>query len=218
MTLEQRGALVQAYRQMIAADLGTGSSGNVSQRTANGMMITPTGIAPDELEASQVVTMSLAGSIDAGQLLPSSEWHLHAAIYRARPDIGALVHSHSRHATILACAHRPLPAVHYMIAVTGVDEVPLAPYATFGTPALAASAADAMGEHGLACLLANHGQVAAGSDLAHALRVAQEVEELAAIYLGTLAVGGGEVLSDEAMAEVRAAFEMYGQQPAAKDR
>jgi L-fuculose-phosphate aldolase len=217
MTLEQRGALVQAYRQMLATDLGTGSSGNVSQRTAKGMIITPTGVAPGELEASQVVSMSLAGRVDAGQLQPSSEWHLHAAIYQARPDIGALVHSHSRHATILACAHRPLPAVHYMIAVTGVDEVPLAPYATFGTPALAESAVVAMGKHGLACLLANHGQVAAGANLAQAIRVAQEVEELAAIYLGTLAIGGGEALSTEAMAEVRGAFVNYGQQPAVKE-
>jgi L-fuculose-phosphate aldolase len=176
------------------------------------MLITPTGVVPAELEPSHLVTMSLEGEVDGGQLLPSSEWHLHAAIYRARPDINAVVHCHSRHATILACAHRPLPALHYMIAITGLDEIPVAPYATFGTPALAASAVAALGDNGMACLLANHGQVAAGPDLPRALKVAQEVEELAAMYWGVLAIGGGQVLSGDAMAEVREAFASYGQQ------
>ncbi len=212
MAGRQRRAMVQAYRQMIATGLGTGSSGNLSRRTGAGMLITPTGVAPAELESSHLVTMSLEGQVDEHQLLPSSEWHLHAAIYQARPDINAVVHCHSRHATILACAHRPLPALHYMIAITGLDEVPVAPYATFGTPALAASAVSALGGSGLACLLANHGQVAAGTDLPGALRVAQEVEELAAMYWGALAIGGGQVLSGEAMAEVRKAFANYGQQ------
>ncbi len=212
MTVKERGAMVSAYRQMAASGLGIGSSGNLSQRIHKGMLITPTGLTPAAMEPSHLVEMTLSGELAAGQLLPSSEWHLHAAIYLARPDIGAVVHCHSRHATILACAQRPIPAVHYMIAATGLDEIPIAPYATFGTPALAASAVTAMGEHGLACLLANHGQVAAGKHLAQALRVAQELEELAAIYCGTLAIGGGKVLSAGAMAEVRAAFATYGQQ------
>jgi L-fuculose-phosphate aldolase len=99
-----------------------------------------------------------------------------------------------------------------MIAITSGDEIPLAPYATFGTPALAASAVTALGDAGLACLLANHGQVAAGADLSQALRVAQEVEELAAIYCGSLAIGGAQILSAESMAEVHEAFKGYGQQ------
>ncbi|MCB1699714.1 MAG: class II aldolase/adducin family protein [Pseudomonadales bacterium] len=207
-----REAMVAAYQQLQAAGLGTGSSGNLSQRCGGGMLITPTGVGPAELEPSQVVSMSLEGECESGQLLPSSEWHLHAAIYLARPDINAVVHCHSRHATILACTHRPLPAVHYMIAITAMDEIPIAPYATFGTLALAASTAAALGEKGLACLLANHGQVAAGADLSRALRVALEVEELAAIYCGTLAIGGAQVLSPEDMAEVHKGFAHYGQQ------
>lgn len=210
-----RKALVRAYRELAAAGLGTGSSGNLSVRRDDGMLITPSGVAPAALAPAHLVKMSLAGQTGPRQLLPSSEWRLHAAIYRARPDIHALVHCHSRHATILACAHLPLPALHYMIAVTGLDEIPLAPYATFGTPALAASAVAALGERGLACLLANHGQVAAGADLGGAMRVAQEVEELAAIYWGTLAIGGAQVLSGAAMAEVREAFTDYGRQPRA---
>ncbi len=174
-------------------------------------MITPTGVEPAALKAQQVVAMSLAGQTDRGQLLPSSEWQLHAAIYHDRPDINAVVHCHSRYATILACAHRPIPAIHYMIAIAGVDEIPVAPYATFGTKDLAGSAADVLGQ-GRACLLANHGQIAAGVDLHQALTVALEAEELAAIYWGSLAIGGGQVLSQEAMMEVRTAFAGYGQQ------
>jgi L-fuculose-phosphate aldolase len=206
-----RNDLVAAYRRMIEAGLGTGSSGNVSLRNAGGMLITPTGMSPSALSADHMVQMSLAGEVSEGQLQPSSEWHMHTAIYRARPDINAVVHCHSRHATILACAHRPIPAIHYMIAITQVDQVPLAPYATFGTQALAESAAHAMGQ-GRACLLANHGQIAAGVDLDQALAVAMEVEELAAIYWGSLAIGGGQVLSPQDMADVSAAFVGYGQQ------
>jgi len=206
-----RSDLVAAYRNMIDAGLGTGSSGNLSVRTGQGMLITPTGVPPVALEAFDVVDMSLAGRVAQGQLLPSSEWHMHAAIYLARPDINAVVHCHSRYATILACAHRPIPAIHYMIAVTAADEVPVAPYATFGTEALAQSTVGTLGQ-GRACLLANHGQIAAGVSLDQALKVALEIEELAAIYWGSLAIGGGEVLSQEAMMEVRTAFAGYGQQ------
>jgi L-fuculose-phosphate aldolase len=206
-----RSDLVTAYRQMMDAGLGTGSSGNLSLRTAAGMLITPTGVSPTLLETVQLVDMSLTGRVAQGQLLPSSEWHMHAAIYRARPDINAVVHCHSRYATILACAHRPIPAIHYMIAVTAADEVPVAPYATFGTEALAQSTVITLGR-GRACLLANHGQIAAGESLAQALTVAVEVEELAAIYWGSLTIGGGQVLSQEAMMEVRTAFASYGQQ------
>jgi len=206
-----RCTLVAAYRQMMNAGLGTGSSGNLSLRADAGMLITPTGVSPAALQAVQLVDMSLTGQVAAGQLLPSSEWHMHAAIYLARPEINAVVHCHSRYATILACAHRPIPAVHYMIAIAGADEIPVAPYATFGTEALAESATGALGQ-GRACLLANHGQIAAGVSLDQALAVAVEVEELAAIYWGSLAIGGGKVLSQEAMMEVRTAFAGYGQQ------
>ena len=205
-------AIVDAYRQMAAGGLGTGSSGNISTRVDGGMLITPTGVVPSMLQPSQLVFMTLAGEAGEDQLLPSSEWHMHAGIYRARPDVNAVVHCHSRHATILACTGRSLPAVHYMIAISGGDEIPLAPYATFGTPALAASAVTALGDAGLACLLANHGQVAVGADLSQALRVAQEVEELAAIYCVSLAIGGVQILSAESMAEVHEAFKGYGQQ------
>ena len=206
-----REELLVTYRRMRAANLGTGSSGNLSLRTGAGMLITPTGVDPTGMTARQMVSMALSGEVGESQLLPSSEWHMHAAIYSARPEINAVVHCHSRHATILACAHLTIPALHYMIAITGVDKIPLADYATFGTPALAEAVVTALGP-GRACLLANHGQIAAGEDLDRAFRVAQEVEELAAIYWGSLATGRGQVLSAQAMVDVHAAFTDYGQQ------
>jgi L-fuculose-phosphate aldolase len=206
-----RQALASAYRGFAAAGLGSGSSGNVSLRSGDGMLITPSGVGPDELRWEQVCAIGLDGDLEPGQLRPSSEWPMHAALYRARPDAGAIVHCHSRHATILACAHRPLPAVHYMIAAAGVAEIPLAPYATFGTLALAEAVVATMA-NGKACLLANHGLITLGTDLAEALRVACEVEELAAIYIGTLGIGGGVTLSTDQMDEVLVAFADYGQQ------
>ena len=206
-----RQELVNCYRELLAAGLGTGTSGNVSGRTTEGMLITPTGIAPDQMQAEQLVALSLEGVVASNQLLPSSEWHMHAAIYQARPDVGAVVHCHSRFATTLACTGRTIPAIHYMIAVAGVSEIPLAAYETFGTEALARSAARALAQ-GQACLLANHGQIAVGADPAAALRVAIEVEELAAIYWHALAVGGEQILTEQQMVEVKAAFVDYGQQ------
>ena len=209
--IEKREALVRNYLKLIDSGLGTGSSGNLSLRIDSGMLITPTGILAENLNSEQLVALSLEGEAPEGQLLPSSEWHMHAAVYRDRPEIQAVVHCHSRYATILACAHRPIPAIHYMIAVTESDSVPVAPYATFGTTALAKSVVGAL--HGrLASLIANHGQLAIGRDLEQAMRVAGEVEELAAIYWGSLAIGAGEVLTAGQMGDVQEAFTSYGQQ------
>lgn len=208
---EDRESVVKAYCRLVAAGLGTGTSGNLSVRSRDGMLITPTGIAPHDLQPGELVAMSLSGEVSSGALRPSSEWQMHAAIYAGRPDVQAVVHCHARHATILACRQTPIPAVHYMIAVTGRDTVPVAPYATFGTEALARSVVETLGE-GRACLLANHGLIAAGADLQQALRVAEEVEELAAIYCGCLAIGGARVLSRDQMEEVQRAFAVYGQQ------
>ena len=208
---EERSALVVAYREMATLGLGCGASGNVSQRVKGGMLITPTGIEAVQLQAGQIVAMTLSGDCAPNQMLPSSEWHMHSAIYADRPEVQAVVHCHSRYATILACAHMPVPALHYMIAVTGSNEIPVAAYATFGTDALATAAVGSL-RNRLACLLANHGQLALGCTLKQALKVAVEVEELSAIYWGTLAIGGGHCLSNTQMADVKAAFSGYGQQ------
>ncbi|MFT4822552.1 MAG: L-fuculose-phosphate aldolase [Halioglobus sp.] len=209
--MEPREELVKRYRELIESGLGTGSSGNLSMRVDAGMLITPTGIPAGELLPEQVVHMSVNGEVSPGQLIPSSEWHMHAVVYRVRPEIGGVVHCHSRYATILACSHLPIPAIHYMIAVTGSNEVPVAPYARFGSNELAESVVEGLTGR-LATLLANHGQLSIGKDLDEAMRVAVEVEELASIYWGTLAIGGGQTLSKRDMAEVQDAFTSYGQQ------
>ena len=208
---EEREALVLAYRKLLESGLGGGASGNISRRASRGMLITPTGIEPGQLQAEQVVAMTLSGERAMNQSLPSSEWYMHAAIYRDRPEVQAIVHCHSRYATILACARRAVPALHYMIAITGSNEIPVAAYATFGTDELAVVAVAAL-KNKLACLLANHGQMALGCSLDQAMKVAIEVEELSALYWGSLAIGGGHCLSVEEMEEVKVAFSGYGQQ------
>lgn len=150
--------------------------------------------------------MSLGGVSDRDQLRPSSEWQMHADIYRVKPDISAIVHCHSPYATILACARKSIPAMYYMEAAAGGREIPLADYATFGSKALAEAILQALSST-TACLLANHGQLSVATDLESALTLAELVEEQAHCYWGTLAIGGPVLLD-----EVLTAFASYGQQ------
>ena len=208
---EHRQAVVNALRAMSERGLNKGSEGNVSVRTRSGMLITPTGVPPDALSASDVVHLTPEGVADPGQLRPSSEWAMHAAVYRARTEAMAVVHCHSPHATMLACARRAIPAMHYMVAAAGNDHIPLAGSARFGTEALSRETVAALGGT-RACLLANHGQIALGTSLAEALVLAELVEEQARVYWGTLAIGGPVLLDSTQMADVLDAFTTYGQQ------
>ena len=140
---------------------------------------------------------------------PSSEWRFHRDIYQARPEIHAIVHVHSTHATALACLRRDLPAFHYMVAVAGGADVRCAPYATFGSAALAAAARAAL-EGRRACLLANHGMITLGKDVAGAIGLAVEVEELARQYLVARAAGEPVLLDAEEMRVVIEQFKTYG--------
>ena len=203
-------ALADAMREIAARGLSAGTSGNASLRTPRGFLITPTGVAPAALGADSAVELDLAGNILSGHWLPSSEWPMHAAIYAARADAGAIVHCHSRHATALACCGLAIPAFHYMVAVAGGDSIRCAPYAPFGSAELAAAAVDAL-EGRRACLLGNHGQIAIGRAPAQALALATEVEELSAQYLLALQAGTPRILGEEEMREVLARFGSYGQ-------
>ncbi|RIA56243.1 class II aldolase/adducin family protein [Dichotomicrobium thermohalophilum] len=202
-----RADIVEIARRMSASGLSHGRSGNVSARWGDGMLITPSGAAYETLEPDDIVYVDADGTPRGGK--PSSEWRFHQAAYQARPDASAIVHCHSRCATALACARRPIPAFHYMVAVAGGTDIPVAAYATFGTEELAAHAAEALSAR-KACLLANHGQIAAASDLDAALELAGEVENLAAQYLEVLKLGEVHLLDDAQMAEVLAKFETYG--------
>ena len=207
-----RDAAVDAVRRLDALGMNRGSTGNLSLRWnhdgQDGMLITPTGMGAEDLLPQDMVWVGIDGS-HRGEWQPSSEWHFHRAIYLARPDLRAVVHTHSTHAAALTCLRRPLPAFHYMVAVAGGDDVPLTPYHLFGTEALSQAVAQAMRERN-ACLMANHGLVAAGRTLAQAMKVAQEIESLCEVYLTALAVGEPVLLTREEMAVVIERFGHYG--------
>lgn len=211
---EARAALVQVMRRLHESGLNRGTSGNASIRVRGGMMVTPSGIPPDALTPDTMVFVAEDGTPAADNMRPSSEFRMHHHILRARPDAGAVVHCHSRHATMLACCHRPISPIHYMVLTTGQRQIAVAPYATFGTEALARQVVATMAG-GLACLMANHGQVAIGRDWRHALSVAEEVEEQAALTYGTLLIGGAAALTAGDLEASEAAFRGYGQAPAA---
>lgn len=208
-----RQDIANAQRALNLKGLSSGASGNVSAKISpEGMLITPTGVASDVLHAEQVVEVGLKGEVAASALRPSSEWQIHADIYASRADINAIVHCHSPYATMLACVGKPIPALHYMIALSGSNVIPLARYERFGTQALSAAVLDAMAES-KACLMANHGQIVGGESVSAALALAQQVEELAHWYWGVLAMGAAPVVLDDAqMLDVHTAFSSYGQQ------
>ena len=202
-----RAVLLAAARRTVAAGLNHGATGNLSIRTPVGLLITPTAVPWDRLTEPGMVELSSDGRV-VGAGTPSSEWRLHRDLYAARPDLSAVVHAHPRFATTLACLRQDLPAVHYMIAVTGSDRVRCSRYATFGTADLSAAALEAMGTS-RACLLANHGLVAAGSDMNEALRVAEEVEVVAEYWWRARAVGEPVVLAAAEMRDALKRFESY---------
>jgi L-fuculose-phosphate aldolase len=188
-----------------------GTSGNVSLRLDDGLLITPSGVPYDVLEPSGLVELDADG-VPLGHGRPSTEWRLHRDLLRARPEIGAVVHCHPPFGTALACVRREIPAFHYMVAVAGGNTIRCARYATFGTPELAASALAAL-EGRRACLLANHGTVALGTTLDAAVRLAVEVEVLAEQYWRALQIGAPVLLDDGEMARVHERFKGYGQAP-----
>lgn len=205
--LQLRHAAVAAMVRLDERGLNRGSAGNLSCRLGQGMLITPTGMGA-ELRGDDMVWMGFDGEV-RGDWQPSSEWHFHRAVYLARPDLHAIVHTHSVHATTLACLRLELPAFHYMVAVAGGSRVPLVDYYTFGTEALSQAVAEGLREV-QACLLANHGLVAAGTTLAQAMKITVEIEALCESYLKALAVGEPVLLSEAQMAEVIEKFRSYG--------
>lgn len=204
-----RQEIVATARAMSASGLSPGRSGNVSARFESGMLITPSGLAYDAMEPGDVVCVAADGLVAEGQRAPSTEWHFHLAAYRARLDMHALVHTHSLHATVLACAGRSIPPFHYMVAVAGGSDIPLVHYATFGTAELAAHVAEGLRER-KACLMAHHGQVAMGTTLAAALELAHEVEVLAEQYFKVLVLGPPHLLPEAEMSVVLEKFKTYG--------
>lgn len=205
-----RTEVLATARAMSARGLSPGRSGNVSVRHGEGMLITPSGVPYDEMTPQDIVAVAADGMPPAGALKPSSEWRFHLASLRTRPDRHAVVHCHSPEATVLACARKPIPAFHYMVAVAGGTDIPCVPYATFGTEALANHVAQGLKDRD-ACLMASHGQIAIGETAAQALELAAEVENLAGQYVKVLLLGHVHILSAAEMGEVLERFRTYGQ-------
>jgi L-fuculose-phosphate aldolase len=205
-----REALITIMRRLDASGLNRGTSGNASIRVEGGMLVTPSGVPPAAMEPASMVFVDAGGVPAQDGLVPSSEFRMHHHILRARPEAQAVVHCHSRYATILACCGRAIEPIHYMVLVARAPGIKVAPYATFGTAELAESVVETMaGAH--ACLMANHGQVALGRTWQEALAIAEEVEEQAAITYGALALGGGTLLSPAQLADTVVQFRSYGQ-------
>ena len=209
MTL--REDIVAVSRDLDHIGLNRGSSGNVSARDGDAMLVTPSGVPPSDLTPEMIARMPFDGEYGAweGPLKPSTEWRFHLDLMRARPDVGAVVHTHAPFSTILAIARKPIPAVHYMMAAFGGPEIRVAGYARYGTAELSTHVVAAM-EGRAGCLMANHGMLTAGANLKRALWLAQELEALAHQYFHVLQIGGGVILSQAELAETAKGFAGYG--------
>ena len=208
--IELRQDLIAQARSLTALGLSQGTSGNLSARVGEAMLITPSGVPYEALTPASLAHMPLDGAgAFAGPLKPSSEWRFHLDIFRARPDVGAIVHAHSTYATVLSILRRPIKAVHYMIAALGGPEIACTDYAPFGTQALSDLVIAGLGpRHGV--LLGNHGMIATGADLAQAMHRAVELETLARqSYLAGLA-GTPVILPDDEIMRCVERFKTYG--------
>lgn len=205
-----RQSVIDTALDLTRTGLSPQQSGNVSLRFDGDMLITPTGMNYHDLKPDDIVRMAFDGAVRAGRRAPSSEWHMHAAIYAVRLEAQAIVHAHSDYATTLAVMGRSIPPFHYMVALLGGRDIRCAPYATFGTAELAAHAVEAIKDR-KACLLAHHGQIAFGRDLAEALKLAHEVEILSGQYWRALQIGEVPLLPDDEIARVVEKFRTYGQ-------
>ncbi|GGO34548.1 fuculose phosphate aldolase [Gemmobacter aquaticus] len=212
MTHDAAEALVWAALDAEQRGLNSGTAGNFSLRHGAGLLITPTGIPPAEMRPDQIVSMALDGSWQ-GTWRPSSEWAIHARILAARPDVGAVVHAHPDHSVALSCLRQAIPAFHYMVAGFGGTEIPCSPYACFGSGELADTVVTTLGSRYHACLMANHGMVSVGPDMATAIARAAKLEMLARQYLLALRAGNPALLNADEMAEVAGRYREYGRQP-----
>lgn len=199
-----RGELARVAKRLDDRGLNRGSSGNLSVRFEGGMLVTPSGMGAEGLTGEDMVFVDAQGQAH-GRRKPSSEWLFHRDILAVRPEFGAVIHTHSVAATALACMRRDIPPLHYMILTAGGDSIRCSGYATFGTQALSDAVLEAL-EGRRACLLANHGLIAAGRNLLDAFKLAVEVETLAELYLRTLQAGGPVLLTAEELDAARRQF------------
>ncbi|MCA1479259.1 L-fuculose-phosphate aldolase [Bradyrhizobium sp. NBAIM08] len=208
--LELRQSIIDACREMAAQGINQGTSGNISVRADDGILLTPSGLPYDRMKPEDIVAMKWDGSwtASAGNV-PSTEWRFHLDILKSKPEVGAVVHAHPVFCTIIAIMNRSIPAIHYMIAAAGGNDIPCAPYAQYGTAELSQAALNAL-RYRRACLLAHHGLIAIGPNLRKALWLAVEVEVLAKQYHGCLQLGSPPVLPDEEIDSILKRWGHYG--------
>lgn len=211
MSEELRAQLIQTARMMNEQSINSGSSGNLSVRQDNGMLITPSGIPYSELSVDDIVAVASDGQVDAFAR-PSSEWRFHHDIYTHRPDVQAVLHAHPSYCTTLACLRRDIPAFHYEVALAGGNNIRCAHYATFGTQDLSDSVIEAMQDR-TACLIENHGVICTGDTLEKALALAINIEFLARAYCQCLTIGKPHILSDDEMVRVADQYANYRGDP-----
>ncbi len=205
-----RRQIVDAARHLVERGLNRAAAGNVSARCDEGFLITPSGVHAMELKPEQIVFMDMEGNPVQGALKPSSEWRMHRDIYANRPEAQAVIHTHSDHATALACLGEPIPAFHYMVAMAGGELIDCAPYATFGTEELSRNMLRALGNR-RAVLLSHHGVIVHGKSMDNALTLAEEVEGLARQYILARSIGHPKTLPEDEMVRVLKLFRRYGQ-------
>lgn len=208
-----RAEIVACARELDVAGLNRGASGNISARSGDAILVTPSSVPAAKLEPRMIARMPLDGAYGRweGPLKPSTEWRFHVDLMRARPDFSAIVHTHAPFSTILAIARKPIPAIHYMMAAFGGPEIRCSGYACYGTAELSAEVVAAI-EGRMGCLMANHGMIVGGPNLTRATWLAHELEALAHQYCHVLHIGGGHVLSEAELAETAKGFASYGVQ------
>lgn len=207
-TAAQRAELLAAQQELHARGLNVGGSGNLSLRLADGLLVTPSAIPPDEATPAAMVELGMDGTLRS-EGVPTSEWRIHRDIYAAFPDAGAIVHTHSTHATALACLREDLPPFHYKVGMAGGHAVRCAAYATYGTQELSDNVIAALGDL-RACLMANHGMVAHAPTLPKAMALAIDIEVLCEQYLAARTAGTPVLLTAAQMDEAIARFRTYG--------
>lgn len=207
----ERTRISELGRKMVSQGLTKGTGGNISARSGDHVAISPSGMAYDEISPADVPVVDLEGTRVAGDRKPSSEVAMHTGILREREDVGGVVHNHSPYASTFASLGEPVPASHYLIAFVG-DQIPVAPYETYGTVELAEKALDTLGDEYNACLLENHGVVAVGESVDAAFEVATMVEYCARIHYQAVNIGEPNILPDEEIDTLLERFADYGQQ------
>jgi L-fuculose-phosphate aldolase len=208
--LQIRQEMIQTCLKMESLGINQGTSGNISHRFKDGILITPSGVSYDLLKPKDVVFVPFSSKEDyIGEFPPSSELDFHFDILKARSDINCVLHNHSTYATSMAICQMDIPAHHYMVAVGGGKKIPCASYATFGTKELSQNIIKALDGYS-ACLLANHGVVTTGKSLKKALWIAVEVENLAKQYIIAKQIGEPVILSGKEMDKILEKFKSYG--------